>query len=460
MTRFRLILPNSCLLLVVGNLLLPISPYFCIAFYLAACFVSGVRFNYNLLKKEYLLTVFCFSVLALWLILRTNNSGGLGIHSLTDIHRYPVTLFDYFLFLLVFLFLSIKSFTTSEIKAISWSLLFSSFPIFVAAIVEKYVKLPESNFFYPHEHFAIIKISLGYGSARIASVFVNPNWLGFYCVLALSVAFGLLIQEIKIKNNHIKSKPSIEFNFIKWYLKIFFIIIFLVLLLVMLAWSGAKNALVAFLIILIYFTVVSQLKALRFLGFLLCSSLLISVVDFGFITTLIRKIIPKELWNRLINLSLTNNSFSVRLEYYKCAIELIQERPWLGWGIGTMAQECENRLELAPYRVNHAHNIFLQLAAEIGIPFTLVFSGIIAFIIYVSAKNIFNQNCSDRGDKYIVMGFLLAAISGLIMSCFALAMFHSYRLLCLFCLCLAIPYAKALSGSRTLQQKSNDIDQL
>lgn len=450
MKKFRLILPNSCILLVLGNLLLPISPYFCIGFYIAACFVSGLRFNYNFLKKEYLLTVFCFIVLALWLIARTNNSWGLGIHSLTDIHRYPVTLFDYLLFILVFLFLSIKPFTISEIKAISWSLLFSSFPIFLAAIVEKYVELPERNFFYPHEYFAIIKISIGYGGARIASVFENPNWLGFYCVLALSVAFGLLIQKLKIKD-YIKSKLSTDFNLTKWSLKILFLIIFLALLLVMLAWSGAKNALVAFLIILICFTVVSQLKALMFLGFLLCSSLLISVFNFGFITTLIRKIIPQELWNRLINLSLTNNSFSVRVEYYKCAIELIQEKPWLGWGIGTMAQECENRLELAPYRVNHAHNIFLQLAAEIGIPFTLVFSGIIAFIIYVSAKNIFDQNCFDRGDNYIVMGFLLAAISGLIMSCFALAMFHSYRLLCLFCLCLAIPYAKALSDHRTLR---------
>ncbi|NEO32404.1 MAG: O-antigen ligase family protein [Symploca sp. SIO3C6] len=379
------------------------------------------------------------------MIFRTGASWGWGIHSITQPMIYPVTLIDYLFFFAFFFLISLRPYKASELKIIAWSFVLTALPVFIVALGEKYWDWQGKSFFYPYEYFAVIKISIEYLGVRLSAGLGNPNLLGFYCVLVLGVAIGLLLSEIN--NMVFWNSPEFDDNeqlpeIINGELTRLLIILFCsFLLLLMLSWSGSKNAFILFVLIIISFTIYSKSKFLAIATSTILISISISLYELGWLTLAFRRIIPTMLWSRLSNMSISTEN--KRIEFYQCTIDLIREKPWMGWAIGNMPQECERRLGTQTYGVNHAHNIFLQLASEIGIPFTLVLSGVIGYIVFVSIRKLVNYSSEYKGEKYIIFGFLVAAISGIIMSCFALAILHSYRLISLFCICLAIPYAAA-----------------
>ncbi len=83
-----------------------------------------------------------------------------------------------------------------------------------------------------------------------------------------------------------------------------------------------------------------------------------------------------------INMDRTDNSIDERIRFYSAAIKSISINPILGIGIGNWKVEGiqYDAKNLEGYRVaNHAHNDFLQVAAESGLIALLFFLG---FIIY------------------------------------------------------------------------------
>jgi O-antigen ligase len=71
-----------------------------------------------------------------------------------------------------------------------------------------------------------------------------------------------------------------------------------------------------------------------------------------------------------------------RLSMWRDALPLIKEHPWLGTGLGTfpIAYTGGQTAFLSQF-VNHAHNDYLELAADLGIPAALTLFGSILFIL-------------------------------------------------------------------------------
>lgn len=438
MTKFKQKLPNYWTLLALGTLVLPVSSYFCVALYVGAGLVSAISFNYDFLTPKHFRVGGGFIILSIWMISRTSYSWQSLINSIINPDLYPGTLVSYLLFFVFFWFITLQPLSYFWIQKISWSIALTSFPIFIFACVEKY--LASNDFVLPNvfRFFSINKIHfLLENNQRLSSVFINPNLLGFYCVLALSVSIGLYLNEFSLKKlSSYSFKTSRRFyNWLK-FLRAFILIVCMFLLLISLAWSGSRNAFLMLLFILIVFTAYTQSKFIRIFTIILSLLSYLAVYQFEFISNLFKSMISHTIWERMHYIS----DQSIRIEFYQCSLKLIQENPFMGWGIGKMAKECEARMNLPTYGMNHAHSIFLQLASEIGIPFTFFLSCVMAYILFLSISDLKKRR--QREGYYLVLGFILAAISGIIMSCFALAMLHSYRLMLLFCLCLAIPYAE------------------
>lgn len=448
MARFNWQLPNSPTLLALGTLALPISPYFCIAFYLGAGLVAAFRYQYKSVTTEVFLITCLFLIVSLWMILRTTYPWGWGIPYLNHPVSYPVTIFDYIIFFALFLSLRLKPFKNAEIKLIAWSFTLTSLPVFLIAFLERYGNWQENQSFYSYNYLHIFQIQIVPNSLRISAGFENPNLLGFYCVLVLSVALGLFLNEVRSKNwQAFSQKTNKPFNsaITQKIVAVSTISTCIVLLLLTLAWSGSRNAYLSFLLVMVSLTAYSKLKLLAIATLTTLLSLYISVSRLGWLTSTVRMIIPSVVWERISQIS----SQSHRLEIYKCAVELIREKPLIGWGIGNMPWTCEERLDYPPYGINHAHNIFLQLASELGIPVALLLSCLMAYVLFRSIHHILKYQSNNQVGKDLIFGFLLAAISGIIMNCFALAMFHSFGLTFLFCICLAIPYAATLKERKS-----------
>lgn len=82
------------------------------------------------------------------------------------------------------------------------------------------------------------------------------------------------------------------------------------------------------------------------------------------------------------DVSAFGDDFASRLNIYRLSAELLAQRPWLGYGLGSFAAAFA---AIRPPEVTQvwteAHNTYLELAIELGIPAAFCFVGAIAAIL-------------------------------------------------------------------------------
>ncbi|MEN9250873.1 MAG: O-antigen ligase family protein [Thermostichales cyanobacterium BF3_bins_165] len=88
-----------------------------------------------------------------------------------------------------------------------------------------------------------------------------------------------------------------------------------------------------------------------------------------------RWLVPPLVWQRLREVwdptGLFFSSTQNRWDAWRFAWGLIQERPWTGWGWQSFAQLHNQQLPPPAELLGHAHNLYLHIAAEGGIPLLL-----------------------------------------------------------------------------------------
>ncbi|MCP3931685.1 MAG: O-antigen ligase family protein [Bacteroidetes bacterium] len=313
------------------------------------------------------------------------------------------------------------------------------------AVFEKYLGYSDYHLLFPSENFPLIDIYLYPGpTGRTHAGLFNANILGLYCVLLLSPSIGLLFHEthILLSSRQTDEEHITSFkNRVIQYSKIICILLCISLNILVLSWSGSRSAFVGAICLLFLFIIVSKSKMLITTTVCFISFFAFAIFfNLDIIFTKIDQFIPgSNLFTRLLHLN--DGSNHLRMQIYDCAIQLIKEKPLLGWEIGSMAFECQERIGRF---TNHAHNIFLQLGTEIGLPFTILISLLIFYIFIKVAKNIFHshfQKNRNYKDVYLLVSFYLGAVSVSIMNIFSVAMLHSYKLLFIYTFFIAIAYS-------------------
>ena len=92
-----------------------------------------------------------------------------------------------------------------------------------------------------------------------------------------------------------------------------------------------------------------------------------------------------------------------RLSMWRDALPLIKRHPWLGTGLGTfpIAYTSGQTAFLGQF-VNHAHNDYLELAADLGIPAALI---LFASILFILARAIRSFLSGERDfDRIVALG--------------------------------------------------------
>jgi O-antigen ligase len=90
-------------------------------------------------------------------------------------------------------------------------------------------------------------------------------------------------------------------------------------------------------------------------------------------------IVPPFFWARLNDQLYPNRPLALmRKTQWQFAWNMTQERPWLGWGLRNFTPLYEAKMHLW---LGHPHNLLLMLMAETGIPATLIFCGLIGWIL-------------------------------------------------------------------------------
>ena len=176
-------------------------------------------------------------------------------------------------------------------------------------------------------------------------------------------------------------------------LKVFLLALVLLIVVISIFILLSRGAFIAFatstFLLILYFFIKSINRKL------FLSSIYLGVILVGYFisSSLINSVDSNIINDRIssINMDRTDNSIDERIRFYFAAVKSISKNPILGIGIGNWKIEGIrfDAKNLEGYRVaNHAHNDFLQIAAESGLIALLFYLGFLLFpfIFYLQNK--------------------------------------------------------------------------
>lgn len=130
------------------------------------------------------------------------------------------------------------------------------------------------------------------------------------------------------------------------------------------------------------------------------------------IAQLFRRIVPEFLWARFNDQMYPDRPIELmRSTQWQFAWSLTQQRPWTGWGLRNFTALYQAKMQIW---LGHPHNLFLMLSAETGLPATIMFCGLLVWILIAGVKVFIKFINYQKEDRLIFFSYLLV-LGGLIL---------------------------------------------
>ena len=219
--------------------------------------------------------------------------------------------------------------------------------------------------------FGWILEAKGNPPGRMSSVFMYANILAAYLQIVFILGLGLWIERFQAWRNSGNRYPVGQL--LVWSVVVLGNAIALILTNSRNAWAIAVLACLAFGLYLGWRWLV--LAVTTAVGTVLWASF---GLEFGR-QWLRSTIVPPFLWARLTDQLYPNRPLALmRKTQWQFAWNMAQERPWMGWGLRNFTPLYQAKMHLW---LGHPHNLLLMLMAETGIPATLLFCGLISWVL-------------------------------------------------------------------------------
>ncbi|HHP7244739.1 MAG TPA: O-antigen ligase family protein [Elainellaceae cyanobacterium] len=255
--------------------------------------------------------------------------------------------------------------TFTRLEQIATDLVIAALPIQIVAAIEYVLKsswLPTVI-----SQWSVVEaIRAAPHRGRAMVMFDHPNALASYLVIIFGLGLGLTLKRLFCDTPQAQ-KPSLL-----W----FHIPVSNTLLYVATGFnlfglfaSGSRNGLLVAICQIIVFGLLAKAKrAIVIIG---------AVMVFG--------LIAGAAWLGLGHRphAIANLADDPRIGIWKIALDLIQERPWFGWGLGNFKILYPPRLIDPTYQdVFHPHNIWLLLGSEAGLPVMIAVTVMVSYSLY------------------------------------------------------------------------------
>jgi O-antigen ligase len=257
--------------------------------------------------------------------------------------------------------------TPAQLRRIAWILVWGSVPVLVIGFGQL--------FWGWGGHVQVLGslvdwviLPTGNPPGRMASIFVFANVLASYLVVTFTLCLGLFVEQVKTGWRHRKSVP-----------------LALILLLILVgnaialiltnsrnAWGIEVFAFLAFALYLGWYWLLAIVTAVTTV--ILGAAFAPSPLREG-----LRQIVPAYFWARLTDQLVPNRPIAdMRQTQWRFAWSLVEQRPWMGWGLRNFSLLYQEAMH---FFIGHPHNLPLMLAAEVGLPTTLIFIGTVGWVV-------------------------------------------------------------------------------
>ena len=394
----RLQLPWNCLQW--GVFLLPILPIFGSISIFLGMILSYQRQFQSIRKNPVNQGLAILSILLVIISILANNS----LESFLG-------LFNFIPYFIMFAGLSEIIQTPSQLRQLSWLMIFGAIPVIILGLGQQYLSWSGIDLLQ-----GLLGWSLqlnGNPVGRMSSVFMYANIFAAYLIIIFTLTLGLLIEEWQNK------AEKYDIFILNKNQKIILLIITLLLTAIDLILTNSRNAW--------GLAVLSSLAYALYLGWwwliLLVTTGVTAVFGSAFAPSPIkdglRMIIPAYFWQRITDENFVRPVETLRITQWKFALNLAQTRPLTGWGLRNFTPLYEAKMNVW---LGHPHNLFLMMFAEIGIPTTLFFMGIICWIL--SQGFLFLTNSlTNPSERLIYYSYLITFLGLILFNCFDVSLF-------------------------------------
>ncbi|MGB7488669.1 MAG: O-antigen ligase family protein [Phormidesmis sp.] len=244
---------------------------------------------------------------------------------------------------------------------------------------------------------------------RAHSLFNHPNGLSAYLVMILGLGLGLALKAL-VDGKALVDRRDRPFRQGSHRAIRLAVPLAVALCLAAIFCTGSRNGLlIALVLVAIALYAARRDRWAMLLGLGGSAALVAAALSFG-------------IGGRSLSLAIFTQD--PRIGVWRLTIEMIRQRPWLGWGFSGL-RELYIPYSIPDYEViHHAHNVWLFLASEAGIPVMLGFCWIVGRLYY-TAIHTYLKGGLPAGHRAVLLSYLLAFTACLLFCLFDVVLFDS-----------------------------------
>jgi O-antigen ligase len=330
-----------------------------------------------------------FAILSLLLLITT----GFAAHKLEAF----LGLFNLLPYFFVFAGLTSLIKTPAQLRRIAWIMIIGSLPVVIIGFGQLFFGWSFKLQFL----WVLIDWNIAPGGeppGRMASVLMHANTLAAYLVTVFILGLGLWLE------NYQKLQQKITTN----YRAIIFLIIAVIANFLALILTNSRNAWVIAIITCLAYAFYQGWR-LIVAGFLsIATSIILAAFAPSAIAQFFRRFVPYFIWARLNDDMYPDRPVALmRKTQWEFAWNLTQQHPFTGWGLRSFSGLYKAKMETD---LGHPHNLFLMLSAETGLITTLLFCGLLLWILINSSQLLWKSKSLEPENRIIFFSYLLAFI--------------------------------------------------
>jgi O-antigen ligase len=231
----------------------------------------------------------------------------------------------------------------------------------------------------------------GEPEGRMASLFYYATVLASYFVTTFTLTLGLLVEQWQTQRS-------------RWRMLLLSAIAGLNL--VGLFLTDSRNAwALALAVIVVFATYIGW----RWVG-ALAMWVVIAVLEAAYapppLSSWFRRIVPSIIWERINDELYHRPVAALRTTQWEFAWRMVQQRPLTGWGLRNFSALYQDATH---FFVGHPHNLPLMLSAEMGIPATVLFYGLVGWMLYSGVQWL--RRTTARRDRAIMFTYVVTFLA-------------------------------------------------